>query len=354
MNRIQRLQAWMKKENLDGFISCDAVTRRYLTGFSASAGWIAVDADDAVFFCDSRYELAASQQADGYQVCLAKQGFYRELVDWAKERRLMRIGVEAQRLNLAVFLELKRCLGADCLVVTEDPVTQLRMIKDEKELQILERAARISDDAWTFLLGEIRPGRSERELAWCLECRMRELGADGIAFDTILASGENGACPHAQVSERKIQNGDLVTVDFGCVVDGYCSDMTRTVAVGFLSEEQKFWYESVLKVQQACVEAVRPGISSCAVDELSRRMLCEVGLDSYFGHALGHGLGLEIHEQPTLSPKSECTLLPGMVVTVEPGVYLPQKGGLRIEDTVVVTADGCRRLTQSSKVLTIL
>lgn len=354
MSRIKRLQEWMAQENLDGFLSCDHVTRRYLTGFGSSAGWVAVTADGLTLYCDSRYITAASQKADGWHAALAENGFYESLSAWAEENGLSRIGVESPRMTLAVFRKLQAVIGEERLVPAEDPVAQLRIVKDAKELAAMERAAAIADRAWTYLLGEIRPGRSERELARLLENRMLDLGGEEPAFSTIMASGENGACPHAETSARLLQTGDLVTVDFGCRADGYCSDMTRTVAIGRPDAEKTFWYESVLAAQLQAVEAVRPGASTREIDALARRVLEERGLAEYFGHALGHGVGLEVHELPTLSRSTDTVLQPGMVVTVEPGVYLPGRGGVRIEDTVVVTGDGCRRLTGSSKVLTIL
>lgn len=353
MSRIKRLQEWMAAEGLDGFLTGDAINRRYLTRFSSSAGWAAVTLTELTLFCDSRYITAASEQAEGYRVVEAKN-YLDALVTWAEEQGLGRIGIEASRMTVSTFQALQEKIGAERLVVVEDPVAALRMVKDEEELGALIRAADLADAAWSELLKEFRVGRSEKELAWILEQRLRERGAERLSFETIMASGENGACPHAEPGDRRIQKGDLVTVDFGCVVDGYCSDMTRTVAVGQPSDEAIFWYGSVLKAQEKAVEAVCAGASTQKIDALSRRILQEAGLDTYFGHSLGHGVGLEIHELPNLSPLKDTILKPGMVVTIEPGVYLPGKGGVRIEDTVVVTEDGCRRLTQSSKVLTIL
>lgn len=353
MSRVRRLQEWMAQEQLDGFLTCDGINRRYLTRFSSTAGWAAVTAKDMTFFCDSRYTTAAQAQADGYAVVEVKS-FADAITDWAEQGHLSRIGVESSRMTLATYNILKEKLGAERLVAVEDPVAQLRMVKEEEELVALTRAADLADEAWAELLKEQWLGRSEKELAWLLEQRLREKGAERLSFETIVASGSNGACPHAEPGDRLIQKGDLVTVDFGCVVDGYCSDMTRTVAVGTPSDEAVYWYESVLRAQESAVAAVCSGASAQAIDALSRQILKEAELDRYFGHSLGHGVGLEIHELPNLSPKSDIVLKEGMVVTVEPGVYLPQKGGVRIEDTVVVTAEGCRRLTRSSKVLTIL
>lgn len=351
MTRIQRLLEVMKNEGVDGFLTCDPTNRRYLTRFPSSAGWVAVSADQSVFFCDSRYTEAAKAQITD---CRVEQvsGFGDALEKWAEG--LERIGVESERLTLSEYEMLCEKIGKERLVSLKDPVARLRAVKDEEELSALTEAAAIADDAWTAFLGAVRVGRSEKELAWKLEQLLRERGAEKLSFDTIMASGVNGACPHAVPSDRLLQKGDLLTVDFGCVKNGYCSDMTRTVAVGEVSEEQRFWYESVLKAQEGALAAVHAGASCREIDRLSRELLKPSGLDGYFGHALGHGVGLEIHEQPTLSPRSDTLLEAGMVVTIEPGVYLPEKGGLRIEDTVVVTPDGCRRLTQSSKVLTIL
>lgn len=353
MSRLSRLQEWMQSEGLDGFLTCDGINRRYLTRFSSSAGWAAVTLKDMTFFCDSRYTIAAEAQAKGYGVVEIKN-FFDAIALWAEENKLGRIGIEASRLTLSTYNALKEKLGKERLVAVEDPIAQLRMVKEKEEINSLACAAELADEAWAELLREPWQGRSEKALAWRLEQLLREKGAERLSFETIVASGVNGACPHAEPGDRLIQKGDLVTVDFGCVVDGYCSDMTRTVAVGNPNDEAVYWYESVLKAQTKAVEAVRAGASAKEIDALSRMLLKEADLDQYFGHSLGHGVGLEIHELPTLSPKSDTILKEGMVVTVEPGVYLPQKGGVRIEDTVVVTADGCRLLTRSPKVLTIL
>ena len=351
MTRIDRLLTFMNREGLDGFLTCDPVNRRYLTHFPASAGWVAVAANKTVFFCDSRYTEAAKAQITD---CRVEQvtGFGDALAQWAKG--LTRIGVESERLTLSAYEMLCEKLGKERLVPLPDPIARLRAVKDGEEIAALTRAAAIADDAWSAFLSEVQVGRSEKELAWKLEQLLRERGAEKLSFDTIMASGVNGACPHAVPTDRVLQKGDLLTVDFGCVRDGYCSDMTRTVAVGDLSDTMGRWYEAVLLAQEGAVAAVRAGASCKEIDRLSRELLKPSGLDGYFGHSLGHGVGLEIHEQPTLSPRSDTVLEAGMVVTVEPGVYLPGQGGLRIEDTVVVTADGCRRLTQSAKVLTIL
>ena len=353
MSRVCRLQEWMQAQGLDGFLTCDNINRRYLTHFSSSAGWAAVTLKDMTFFCDSRYTTAAEAQAKDCSVMEVKS-FADAIFHWTEENNLCRIGIEASRLTLSTYNALKEKLGEEWLVASEDPIAQLRMVKEAEELNSLTRAAQLADEAWAELLQEPGQGRSEKALAWRLEQLLREKGAKRLSFETIVASGINGACPHAEPSDRLIQKGDLVTVDFGCVVDGYCSDMTRTVAVGNPNDEAKYWYESVLQAQTKAVEAVCAGTSAKEVDALSRRILKEAGLDQYFGHSLGHGVGLEIHELPNLSPKSDTVLKEGMVVTVEPGVYLPQKGGVRIEDTVVVLADGCRLLTHSPKVLTIL
>ncbi len=351
MSRIDRLLDFMNTDGLDGFLTCDPVNRRYLTHFPASAGWVAVSAKESVFFCDSRYTTAAKAQVTDCEV-MEVTGFGDALAKWSEGLR--RIGVESERLTLSAYQMLCEKIGEDRLVSLDDPVARLRRVKDADEIAALTRAAAIADDAWTAFLGEVGAGRSEKDLAWKLEQLLRERGAEKLSFDTIVASGINGACPHAVPTDRVLQKGDLLTVDFGCVKDGYCSDMTRTLAIGGVSDEARGWYDAVLATQEAAVAALRPGASCKEIDRLSRDGLKPSGLDRYFGHALGHGVGLEIHEQPTLSPRSETVLETGMVVTVEPGVYLPGKGGLRIEDTAVITPDGCRRLTQSAKVLTIL
>ena len=246
MSRVCRLQEWMQAQGLDGFLTCDNINRRYLTHFSSSAGWAAVTLKDMTFFCDSRYTTAAEAQAKDCSVMEVKS-FADAIFHWTEENNLCRIGIEASRLTLSTYNALKEKLGEERLVASEDPIAQLRMVKEAEELNSLTRAAQLADEAWAELLQEPWQGRSEKALAWRLEQLLREKGAERLSFETIVASGIRGAMPHGTSTEKIIKNGEMVTVDFGCVLDGYCSDMTRTVAVGTPDSRMKEIYDVVLE-----------------------------------------------------------------------------------------------------------
>ena len=234
-------------------------------------------------------------------------------------------------------------------VPTSRVVESLRAVKDEGERDAIRKAAAIADRAFERILEELRPGRTEREIALRLEFMMREMGADGASFDIIVASGPRSALPHGVASDRVLEKGDLVTLDFGASYRGYCSDITRTVVLGEPNDAQRRIYETVREAQQAAVDAIRPGMTGKEADRVARDRIKASGYEKYFGHGTGHGLGMEVHEAPRLSPRGEEILEPGMVVTVEPGIYLPEFGGVRIEDDVIVTEDGREVLTQSPK-----
>ena len=228
------------------------------------------------------------------------------------------------------------------------------MVKDQAELEKLERAEAIGDAAFSHIVNLIKPGISEAEIALELEFFMKKQGASGLSFDTIVAGGPNSSMPHAQVTERRIQQGEFVTMDFGCVYQGYCSDMTRTVAVGEPSEEMRQVYQIVLEANRRAMEQIREGQTCSFIDSLARDYIREQGYGDYFGHGLGHGVGLDIHEEQRFSPKCDVVTKEHMAITVEPGIYLPGKFGVRIEDLVVVTKDGYETLSHSAKELMIL
>ena len=233
-------------------------------------------------------------------------------------------------------------------------VEELRRVKDETEQRCIARACEITCEAFEYICGFIAAGRTEREVQLALDYKMLELGAQDLAFDTIVASGENGSLPHAVPGERVIRDGDMVTLDFGAKVDGYCADMTRTVCVGQPSDKMKEIYEIVLRAQETAQSAIRPGMKCSDVDKIARDIIDEAGYGECFGHSLGHGVGIDIHEEPRLASRSEDILVPGHIVTVEPGIYVPGLGGVRIENSCVVTQDGVRALCGASKELRIL
>ena len=357
--RIPRLRERFDEEGCDALLVSRMVNVRYLTGFTGSAALVLVLPDEVVFVTDGRYrdqsaeELAAASvdARIGVGLTLTEQ---REQLQEAA-RGIARLGLEAESVTWAHqrrfatewFPEVE-------LVPTEGLVEDLRRVKDAGEVERMAAAAAAADAALAAVRHRLVDRPTEREFALELDFEMRRHGAAGSSFDTIVDSGPNGAKPHHRPSERRIEAGELVVIDFGAVVDGYCSDMTRTVCVGEpASETAQRMVEVVAESQRAGVAAVRAGVEAKSVDEACRALIAEAGWADAFLHGTGHGVGPEIHEAPRVSSASSDTLMAGHVVTVEPGVYLPDHGGVRIEDTVVVHDDGCRVLTNAPKELVI-
>jgi Xaa-Pro aminopeptidase len=352
VGRAGRLRAELDAAGCDAVLVTSLVNIRYLTGFTGSAARLLVTPDELLFVTDGRYrdqaaeQLAAAGVAARIEVTNTEA---REVVAGAASG-VGRIGLEAEAVTWA---EQRRYAaewfaGAEVLP-TEGLVDALRRVKDAGEVARIEAAAIIADHALADVRHRLAEEPMEQEVALELDTVIRRLGAAGNSFETIVGSGPNGAKPHARPGSRRIRDGDLVVVDFGAVVDGYYSDMTRTIQVGSPSPTQARMYEVVLAAQQAGVDAVAAGVVTSAIDGACRAVIDEAGWGDAFLHATGHGVGLEIHEWPRVAATGDATLAPGHVVTVEPGVYLPEHGGVRIEDTVVVTADGCRALTHTAK-----
>jgi len=257
-------------------------------------------------------------------------------------------------MNLSRYLKLDAALDKHKLRVASDIIDKPRMVKDDNELGLLRRAEQIGDEAFDHILTILKPGITEREISLELEFFMKKQGASKLSFDTIVASGPNSSMPHAQVTDRVVQNGDFVTMDFGCVYKGYCSDMTRTVAVGTPTDEMKKVYQIVLDANLRAMDGIKAGVKCSDIDALARGYISDKGYGDYFGHGLGHSVGLQIHEEPRFSPKCDVITEENMVITDEPGIYLPGKFGVRIEDLVVVRKDGYERLSKSPKELIII
>lgn len=257
-------------------------------------------------------------------------------------------------MNLSRYLKLKEALTSCELTVASELIDKPRTVKDKNELELLARAEQIGDEAFTHILDIIKPGMTEKEIALELEFFMKKQGASKLSFDTIVASGPNSSMPHAQVTDRAIENGDFVTMDFGCVYKGYCSDMTRTIAVGTPTDEMKKVYQIVFEANLRAMEGIRAGVKCSDIDALARGYIAEQGYGDYFGHGLGHSVGLYIHEEPRFSPKCDVIIKENMVITDEPGIYIPGRFGVRIEDLVVVKKDGYERLSNSPKELVII
>ncbi|VBB06015.1 aminopeptidase p and proline dipeptidase signature [Lucifera butyrica] len=348
-NRIKKVRQILSDKNLDALIVSKPENRHYLSGFTGSAGMLVLNPDRNQLITDFRYlEQAASQAAD-YEIVRLENNPYETIKTiLSREERPLQVGFESDYVTWEAYNKLLSYLPFCQLVPLS--LDRLRMIKDSRELMLIQKAVDIADQAFTHILGLIKPGISEYEIAAALEYQMRKLGSEKTAFDTIVASGERGALPHGMATGKTIQSGEMVTMDFGAVFQGYHSDITRTVAVGKANDRQRKIYDIVLTAQQAGIAAVQTGKTGKEVDAVARNVIQAAGYGEYFGHGLGHSLGLYIHEEPRLSPSNTDTCLQeNMLVTVEPGIYLPGWGGVRIEDVVVVTADGAKVLTASSK-----
>lgn len=325
----------------------------YLSMFHSTAYELVISGDGAWLITDFRYAEAAQALSDVYDIVITRPDY--TVLEFLKEKKAASIGLEFKNATVEYFNRLRDALqGSADIVPFDGMIEEIRAVKDEYEQSNIKMAEKIGDEAFSYILGEIKPGISEKEIALKLELKMRELGASGLSFDTIVASGSRSSMPHAEPSEKLIENGDFVTMDFGCIYNGYCSDMTRTVAVGSVSSEQRRIYDIVLRAQTETCAAIRSGMKASDADAVARGIISAEGYGDCFGHGLGHGVGLEIHEAPTAGPRSSDILKPGMLVTIEPGIYIPGRFGVRIEDLSIVTENGIINITGSSKELIIL
>lgn len=347
--RLAQVRAALDGWGVEGLLISNPMNRRWLSGFTGSAGWLLILPEAAWLATDFRYWEQAAAQAPAYSV--HQMGERRAITETVREVAAGRcLGVEASHLTLQAFAELQQVEGVSWQPL-ETTVESWRAVKTEAELATIRRAAAITDRAVAQVPELARPGMAESELAWLIERSLRENGGEAVAFDVIVASGPNAALPHHHPGERRLQPGDAIVVDLGAQVEGYKSDLTRTFYLGAEPDAQfQEMYDLTLRAQEAALAGIRPGLSGVAADALARDVIGAAGHADHFGHGLGHGVGLDIHEEPRLSPLSKtAALAPGMVVTVEPGVYLPGWGGVRIEDLAVVTEDGVELLSQAPK-----
>ncbi|WP_124727195.1 M24 family metallopeptidase [Staphylospora marina] len=354
-NRIDRLRRLMSGRGIEAVLISHPVNRRYLSGFTGSSGVALITASDAVLITDFRYVSQVKEQSPHMTLVEhASASLLQTVAEECRKRDVKELAFEEHHLTFAQHRALEDALGGIKLRPVGTLTEELRMIKDEAEIQIIRDAAKIADQAFEGILKELRPGMRERDVALRLEVMMREMGASSSSFDIIVASGKRSALPHGKASDKVLEKGDLVTLDFGACYRGYVSDLTRTVALGEPGEKAREIYGIVLEAQVKAVEAIRPGITGVEADAVARDYIREKGYGDYFGHGTGHGIGLEVHEGPTLSIRGDTVLVPGMIVTVEPGIYLPDFGGVRIEDDVLVTDAGYEVLTHSPKELILL
>ena len=353
--RLQQLTPPAIPAPVDAVLITEENNRRYLSGFTGSAGQLLVTERAAVLLTDFRYVEQAGVQASSFEVVKTAGQAWPTVAEQVARLAARRVGFESEHVTVDQHARLTEALrektpGTE-LVPLKGFAEAARQVKEAAEIEQLRRAVLIGDRAIEAVLAELRPGVTERQLAWRLEVAMRERGADGLSFPIIVASGPNGAMPHHRASERAIQPGETITIDMGCRLDGYCSDLTRTVVLG--EPDTRFWevYHLVLRAQQTCEDRLKAGMSGKEGDALARQVIVDAGHEEHFGHGTGHGVGLAIHEDPrlTFTDAGEMPLLEGAIVTVEPGVYLPGWGGVRIEDMVVVGKDRCQILTTAHK-----
>ena len=351
--RYQKLNEVLQNKKLDAILVSDGYNMRYLSGFTGATGYLLITKNSKTLFTDSRYTIAAKAQAPDYTIVeVGSNRDYCAVINQVLAAEQVKVlGFEALQVRYSEYMNLKERLKVKELVPLKDELARLRRIKTKEEIACMRQAEHIGDLAFEEVLHHIRPGVTEMEIAAKLEYIMKLNGADKLSFETIVASGVNSSKPHAEPSNRKIEKGDFVTMDFGCVYKGYCSDMTRTVVVGKANKKQKEIYSTVLKAQLAVLDMLAPGFKGKDYDAVARTIIYEAGYEGCFGHGLGHSVGLEIHENPRFSMLEEDKIEPGMVMTVEPGIYIPEFGGVRIEDMVVITEESHENFAHSSKEL---
>ncbi|MQF69195.1 aminopeptidase P family protein [SAR202 cluster bacterium AD-804-J14_MRT_500m] len=352
--RIERLRTRMKDRDLEAFIISTPENRRYLSGFTGSAGYLLITQSEALLATDFRYTEQAGGQSPDYEIIKVGRS-WEWLAEQLSEHRINRAGFESTNLTVSSYQHMtetvKKISPNDqiTLLATAGLVEGLRSIKDADELTKLQMAIDISDKAIETVGPNIQPGETEREIAWRLEKVMREFGADSLSFDTIVAAGSNGAMPHHRPTDRPVQPGEPIVIDMGAQLEGYCSDITRTVCVGQPDDKFQQVYDMVLTAQLTAIETLKPNMTGDQGDGLARAVLQEAGYAEQFGHSLGHGIGLEVHEYPGVGPGSTNVLEEGMVFSVEPGIYITGWGGVRIEDLVVLQSDGAKPLSRARK-----
>uniref|UniRef100_A0A7C3MIU4 Aminopeptidase P family protein n=1 Tax=Dictyoglomus thermophilum TaxID=14 RepID=A0A7C3MIU4_DICTH len=354
--RLREIQNKLNKEKIDGIVISSIVNIRYLTGFTGSTAELVLLKEGGYILVDSRYWEQVHQEVDMVEPVLINGdvNLFSFLKDLSKKEDFKRIAFEGQSFNYFKYKKLIESLLNIELIPVENWVEEMRMVKDDNEIEKIKTALKIAEEAFEEVLEIIKPGISERDLAIELEYQMAKKGSEKIAFDTIVASGPRAALPHGKASNKKIYGNEFIVFDFGAVYKGYHSDITRTVYIGNPTEEELLIYNIVLEAQKRAEEVIEEGIESSFVDKVSRDIIQENGYGNYFGHGLGHGIGLEIHELPRLSPKGNWVLKKNMVVTVEPGIYIPGRFGVRIEDMVVVEEEKATILNSFTNELIII
>ncbi len=355
MTNTEKIRKALAEKGMDAILLISPKNRYYATGFPSSDGAAVITAEGAYFFTDSRYIEAAEKAITGYTLGLVDN--QKRISTWVKELiadlSIKKLGLEEKYLTYSEYTDMEKAFEVQLMPASEIPLT-LRECKEKWEVENICAAQAIAEKALDDVLGLIKPGVTEREIAAELTYRMLKYGAEGNSFDPIVVTGAKSSMPHGVPGDEKIQSGDFVTMDFGCLKNGYCSDMTRTVAVGHVTDEMKKVYDIVLQAQLAGIEKAAPGVTGREIDEEGRAVIREAGYGKYFGHGFGHSLGLDIHEAPNASPSCDRPMPEGAVISAEPGIYLPGRFGVRIEDMLHLTGNGCVNLTKAPKELIIL
>lgn len=351
MIKFDKVQQLIDRENLDALLIMSDYNRRYLSDFTGSSGALIITKDNRYLMSDFRYKSQGSEQATDFEFILQDKGLMDSIIAFLQSNNIKRIGFEGEHVNFNTYNNIAEHF--DVVPLTGE-VEKIRLIKTDDELDLISRACKIADEAYEYILTFVKAGMTELEVKNELEAYMTRLGASGPSFDTIVASGYRGALPHGVASDKVIESGEMVTLDFGAYYKGYASDITRSFGVGSVSEEMENIYNIVLEAQLKSLDEIKVGMTGQEADTIARDVISSHGYGNNFGHSLGHGFGLEVHELPGLAQKSTITLESGMCITIEPGIYVDGTGGVRIEDDALVTETGLKKLTHSSKKLFIV
>lgn len=347
--RLSRLKRTIKKQGLNGLIISNLKNVQYLSGFSGSEGAMLITDERHILVTDFRYVEQVQEECPGIELVERKRGLIKTLSNLVKRLRLRVLGFEAETLTFSQYSELRAALGRKKMVGTKGIVERMREIKDDEELGKIRESLEIAEDAFQLLKKNVRPGMTEKQVANDLELAIKEKGADGPSFKIIVAAGERSSLPHAPLTERKIAKSDMILIDWGASRRAYNSDLTRVLFLNRIGAQARRIYNIVLDAQKKAIDTIKEGISAREADLAARSYIEKRGYGSNFGHGLGHGIGLEVHESPRLNRTNKKVLKKGMVVTVEPGIYVPHWGGIRIEDMVLVKEEGCEVLSRTPK-----
>lgn len=352
--RLVGLRKKLEKLNADAALITKRENYMYMSGFTGTAAMLYITKNKAILLTDFRYVEQAAAQAPDYEIIRYNGSYTSEINMIIGNRSKTVLAFEDSYVTYRDYRQFKDNLNVSDMIPLGTSIEELRRVKDESEMTLIRKAVKIADNAFEHILGYLKPGVTEVEIAAEMEYFMKKQGATGASFDTIIASGLRSSMPHGVASEKKLEAGDVITMDYGALYKGYCSDITRTVFLGEPKADLKRIYQIVLDAQQKGIEAVKQGRRGKDVDKIARDYIADAGFGDYFGHGLGHGVGLEIHEDPTLSPRGEIILQDGMIVTVEPGIYIPGLGGVRIEDMLLVKGQNAEDLTKAKKELIVI